>query len=100
LTHALCFKLTLKVNSQLWDVHVGLNVGFPEFRPFKTNIHHKVDERDHLKSEPQTAELEQRVFEIRKLKPYASLRDIAAELGTNQVRVKRILDRNKHKFEP
>jgi RecA-family ATPase len=58
------------------------------------------NERDHLKSEPQTAELEQRVLEIRKLKPYASLRDIAAELGTNQVRVKRILDRNKHKFEP
>lgn len=56
-------------------------------------------ENDHLKSEPEKEELEQRVLEIRKDKPYASYREIAAVLGTNQVRVMRILKRNAHLAE-
>ena len=56
-------------------------------------------EKDHLQSEPEKEELEQRVLEIQKEKPLASLREIATELGTNQVRVMRILKRNNIKSE-
>ncbi len=56
-------------------------------------------ENEHLKSEPEKEELEQRVLEIHKERPNASLRDIATELGTNQVRVMRILKRNEHQSE-
>lgn len=56
-------------------------------------------EKDHLQSEPEKEELEHRVLEIHKEKPHASLRDIAAELGTNQVRVMRILKRKNIKSE-
>ncbi len=51
-------------------------------------------EKDHLQTEPEKEELEQRVLDLQREKPHASLREIAAELGTNQVRVKRILNRH------
>ena len=53
------------------------------------------DERDHLKeiSDKDMAELERNIIEMKSDNPGISLRDIAKRLGTNRMKVKRVLDK-------
>jgi archaellum biogenesis ATPase FlaH len=55
------------------------------------------EERNHLKVAPEKEELEKQILNIKSEKPNASLREIASELGTNQVKVMRILKSNNFK---
>lgn len=52
-------------------------------------------EREHLKqvSEKDNKELEQNIIDLKATKPFLSLRDMAKQLGTNQMKVKRTLDK-------
>lgn len=54
-------------------------------------------EREHLKqiSKEDRELLEQNIIDLKNLNPNMSLRDIATQLGTNQMKVKRTLDKHK-----
>lgn len=52
-------------------------------------------EREHLKqvSDTDREQLEQNIIELKASNPYLSLGDIAKQLGTNKMKVKRTLDK-------
>jgi len=54
------------------------------------------DEQDHLqvRSKAEMVELDQQILDEHTKDPYLSLRKIAEKLGTNKMRVKRIIDKN------
>lgn len=67
---------------------------FKDFNNLKFEFTGIGNETDHLKSQPEKEELKQKVLELKRDNPNASLREIADKVGTNQVNVHRILKRN------
>ena len=76
-------------NVAVCQIHKPYNFLEFEFLNFGT-------EREHLKqlSESDKAELETNILELKKENPSMSLRDIAKQLGTNAMKVKRTIERN------